>query len=339
MEHLSANHNVLSRRAAVSCPGSAQIAFRRLRWKYHWYRKDVDIGYPPFFINVEPTNACNLACRICALDGSRAKGVMEWPLFENIIEQAARAGVTEIRLFLAGEPLLHKNIGAMISHVGERGMISCVHTNAALLSEGRAIELIRSGLDIISFSFHGDTPEAYERVHVGARFDEALRNILRFLEIKRELNSVKPYSILQMAKRSQNGAPAAILRDFKRRFEGLPLDQFRLISPHTWAGQKTDFPHDPRGTYYFPCHSPWQSVSIAWDGRVLGCCGDLNGVMPLADIREQSLSDIWLIGPILSMRRKLGSGQVDGLPLCRQCDAVWRKAHPLLGDLKSTFLC
>ncbi|GAG17901.1 unnamed protein product, partial [marine sediment metagenome] len=59
---------------------------------------------------------------------------MQWDLYGRLIEQARNMGVTEIRLFLAGEPLLHPKIVAMVDLASVNGLRTCIHTNATRLT-------------------------------------------------------------------------------------------------------------------------------------------------------------------------------------------------------------
>ncbi len=306
-----------------------------IRWKLAWYAKSVEISHPPYYWNVEPTNCCNLRCSICSLDDSRPKGYMDWELYKRLIDQARKMRVTEIRLFLAGEPLLHKDIAAMVSHANTNGLRTCIHTNATRLTRDLSRELIKAGLTDISFSFDGETKEEYERVRVGADFDRTLSNIIEFLHTKKELGSKRPHAVLQVIKPfdPRNPAPLSLSADFVRRFSKLPLNGFSVFYPHTWAGEKTDIASRPRGACYFPCQTLWQSMSVAWDGRVLLCCGDLNGRVVLGDLKTQDPEQIWLGKRMRDLRRALVERRSDSCPLCNGCDALWRRTHPLVSDV------
>lgn len=71
--------------------------------------------------------------------------------------------------------------------------------------------------------------------------------------------------------------------------------------------------------------SPWMSMSVLWDGRVVTCCMDSNGVQVIGDLNSQSVQDVWN-GPVLAgVRdnfRKLDYGKY---PVCLSCDWVRRR--------------
>lgn len=311
-------------------------------WKLAYLAKQETAFTPPLYVNVEPTNWCNLHCTICSMDASRPKGYMDLGLFREVVGQAKEAGVAEISLWLSGEPLLHKQLGEMVRYVTEQGLVSNIHTNATLMTEARAEELIDAGLTHISFSFDGETKEEYEAIRVGGRFDRVLNRILGFLEVKRRKGSTFPHAILQVIKPFREeyldrygfihypevGEP------FKQRFEGLPLDEFRVILPHTWGGELTDIGQKPPGKTYYPCHHLWMGLSIAWDGRVLQCCTDLNGRVVRGDVRKTPIKELWNNDLTRYLRRKMIRGEFRDLKLCKDCDQVWHDEHPLKAELR-----
>jgi radical SAM protein with 4Fe4S-binding SPASM domain len=75
-----------------------------------------------------------------------------------------------------GEPFLSKNIFKMIRYLKKRRIYVNTVTNATLLNEDVCKEIVSSGLDEIDISLDGATAETYERVRVGAKFQEVINN-------------------------------------------------------------------------------------------------------------------------------------------------------------------
>ncbi len=310
----------------------------KLHWwrlRTQWYRKKLRLTIPPYFINLEPTGFCNLHCKVCSYKQDRGKGYISLELAERAIENAAQFGVCEVRFFLAGEPLFHPHLGEMIAYAQKHGLRTMVHTNATILDQRRSEQLLESQLDALSLSFDGESAPEYESVRLGSQFEPTLQNILQFLELKRARTQKLPHVTLQVIKlyRGNSGMPR-LSPEFKRRFDGLPVDRFLVLHPFAWPGQEPGDFVRPIGKKYFPCPLLWQSLSITWDGRILGCCGDLNGIITLGDIRQQSLEEIWNGPAMIGMRRQHVLGQHRSIPLCRHCDAVFVRVHPALRDLK-----
>lgn len=315
----------------------------RLRHNLHWwllrtewYRRKLVLKRPPYFINLEPTGYCNLNCTVCSYNHERGKGYVDMDLVRHVIEEAAEFGVSQLRFFLAGEPLFHPHLDEMIVMARRRGMLTQVHTNATIMDEKRSAKLLDSGLDSISFSFDGENAEEYEAIRVGADFDQTLGNVLQFLRMKKERSSRSPFVFFQVIKPYRLDSPfiPTISDEFKKRFDGLPIDSFRVLYPFAWPGQETQNFLRPPGRKPFPCSVLWQSLSMGWDGKVLGCCGDLNGMMTLGDMREESLKDIWNGEIMVWMRRQHLRHKHHEIPLCKDCDAAYVRIHPALRDLR-----
>ena len=316
-----------------------------LRWRIDWFRGKTKPG-PPYFINIEPTNICNLNCTICSMDKSRKTGYMDIDLYRKIIKMVSDYNIVEVRLFLAGEPLLHKNIHEMIQFAKERKLLTTIHTNATTLTGDLSKLLIESGLDTLSISFHGEYKEEYESVMKGATYEKVMDNVQLFLKLKDELKPVKnsksssitnrkPEIIIQVVKTSPQSS-LELDKNFKSRFNGLPVNRFIVLPPHNWAGE-INLNEDSTGhKFYYHCQHLYQSISIAYNGDVFACCGDLNGRMVIDNIKDKTLEEIWHSDLICEMRADLKNGNYKDYKLCSTCDVLWRKRHPIITDLASS---
>ena len=132
---------------------------------------------PPYFINLEPTSFCNLNCTICSLDGSRKKGHLRPEIAKIALDQARELRVTEIRFFLAGEPLFNPHLAEYIQMAKARGLLTNIHSNGTYMPPERIEALIGAGLDKISFSFDGESAEEYEKIRIGANYDHTFKNL------------------------------------------------------------------------------------------------------------------------------------------------------------------
>ena len=115
---------------------------------------------------------------------------------------------------------------------------------------------------------------------------------------------------------------------FLRQLEGLPIDKFSTIQPHTFAGNiKRDEARGFRtlGRSYVPCTFLWYSMSVKWDGKVVPCCNDLLSSMPIGDVRKNSLLEIWNSPVLTDIREKIASGRYNEIPLCSGCDVLWKE--------------
>ena len=338
------------------------------RWRYHWLRKKSVTPTGPFYINIEPTSYCNIRCQLCSYNYTRKPGYMDLGLYEKIIDEAASLNIHEVAHFLAGEPLLHPELPYMIEYATVSGMESRLHTNGMLLTEEKSRQLLDAGLAFLGVSFDGEDAETYNDMRRGSDFDQVVENLRTFLRLKAERGKETPHVTLKIVKQEAgsagaegeagaahgdgnnngggdngvtglDGADLRVSEMFRRHFDGLPVDRLKVIHPHAWRGEvKHVVPQVTTGDYYYPCMVLWGTLSIGWDGRVVGCAADLNGHDILGDLNQQSIMDIWNSDRLRYYRDMHANGRYQELDLCRECNFVWRGKNPHVAFLMSKML-
>ena len=192
---------------------------------FHFKRKSIELPFYPIRLWIEPTNDCNYACVMCPNKDLQDKGYMEFTLFQKIIDQV-KSSTFDINIVHRGESLLHPQIIEMITYAKSHDLYVRMHTNGSLLTEEMAVKILRAGLDQISFSFDGYDKETYEKIRKGGNFDQTFRNIIRFLEIKKEKRSRTPKTAVEVI--DFGGKIGKKFRELKtsflQSFEDLPLE-------------------------------------------------------------------------------------------------------------------
>lgn len=289
-----------------------------------FYTRKSESSFRPSVVWIEPTNICNLRCKMCPQGSdlmTRKKGMMDFSLLEKIIGEV-KEWKPSIKFFHMGESLLHPRIGEMISYASKAGCFTMLNTNATLLDEGKAAMLLESGLDYISFSFDGATKEVYETIRVGANFDRTLKNIIGFLEMKGRSRKNKPFVTVEMVGMKDTEHEVS---GFRKQFESLPVDEIRIKKLVNWAG-KVNVEGEAEKVYSdLSCVHPWSFSVILWDGRVVPCCRDFDGKYVLGDVSKERLIDIWNKGEkMIDLRKKLASeGGYRGISLCKDCSEIY----------------
>lgn len=310
----------------------------RLTTTYRAYRRRTDIcSQPPARIWVEPTSHCNLRCDFCLNRklGRDQKGYMDIGLFRDLVDQIApskslHGGVHQINLFHRGESLLHPEIGSMIGYASSAGLQTRVHTNGTVMDREKALELLDSGLDILSFSFDGYDKQMYEANRVNACFEKTLDNITGLLKVKRTEARRKPFVALELMEIGDD--PPDMMRrkrvDFLRRFKGLPLDKFVIRTPHNWGGG-VNVGKERSGRllreHRVPCPLLWHALAVFWDGSVMPCCQDFFGELVLGNLKESSIEDMWNGDRMRELRREMSAVEAGQLRMpCATCDRITR---------------
>jgi len=282
----------------------------------------------PIRLWIEPTSFCNLKCIMCpSKDLPRSeKGFMEFSLFKKIIDEVSTFAY-DINLFHRGESLLHPEIFRMIKYTKKKGLSTRLNTNATLLDEKRSYKILDSGLDFLSFSFDGYEKKTYEKIRVGANFERTLNNIINFLLIKKKLRKNSPYTtftVIEFPEDSFTLVKRDARKQFIKKFNSLPLDQFFIRVPHNWSG--TYCTKNITSNRSFTCCTfPWYSLTIFWNGCILPCPQDFFGKLNLGNIKDSSLRDIWNGSKEVFLRERLSKGEYKDIVPCNSCDRLWRK--------------
>lgn len=141
-------------------------------WKYLTIPISQKIGRPlsgPINGSFLVTYKCNSDCVMCdypqRTEKIKGKGIKELNTEEmiKIIYDFAALGTTGLG-FTGGEPLLRKDIFALLKSSINLGMITNINTNGYLIDDGIAEELMNIGLDSINISFDGATDETFEKL-------------------------------------------------------------------------------------------------------------------------------------------------------------------------------
>ncbi len=281
----------------------------------------------PTVLMIENTNHCNAECVMCPRDTlSRKRGFMDWGLFEKIIKEASsekRKPVTHLHGF--GEPLLDKRLPDKIQLAKDYGITrTYIVSNASLLFPETSRKIISAGLDKMKISFYGTDEESYNNTMKRLDFKVTLQNIKDFLRIRKEMKSQGPRLILQYLPNETNKARTAEFRAlWSPLIDPRAGDCLNVASLHNYGGGRA---YNRLGEKIVSvCYFPWTSMSVLWDGRVVTCCMDSNGVQVLGDLNSQSVQEVWN-GPVLSgVRDSFGQLDYGKYPVCLSCDWVRRR--------------
>lgn len=287
-----------------------------------------ECGHYPLQIWIEPTSHCNLKCVMCPNDSLKPsqKGHMPMERFRKIIDDI-HPYVGTVTICDRGEPLLNKDLCNMIKYANSRGLTTKTSTNGTLLNEKYAIDIINSGLSVISFSFDGYKKDVYEGIRVGSDFEKVLSNIQRFIKLKKELNSKTPHVTLQVIEIEPSDRIE--IRDFWKRFGEFTPDRVYIKSAHNWGGNvdadRARNNGDGTAGRHFMCNSPWYSLVIHWDGTVYPCTLDYAGKYPIGHIDTDNWLDIWNGDRMKTLRSEMESGKLTQCGHCLNCDKLHEK--------------
>jgi radical SAM protein with 4Fe4S-binding SPASM domain len=138
----------------------------------------------PVEVYIEPTNRCNERCTICprTFSAREPEADLDFVRFEAILDQFP--GVRRLVLHGVGEPLLARELPAMVAEAHQRGVRVLFNTNAIALSARMAHRLIDAGLDELRVSMDAADPQTYRRVRGVNGYAKAMANTERFCALR-----------------------------------------------------------------------------------------------------------------------------------------------------------
>lgn len=162
--------------------------------------RPVDAGPWPRRLYVECTAACNISCfeACCApergITRSREAGMLDFNLFTRIIDEVG-PHLVRVDFFNYGEAFLHKRAVEMCAYIKHRHphIYLYTSTNGLMLTGDMPDRLVESGIDEVTFSIDGATPESYARYRQRGDFERVIRHLERTINAKRARGRDVPF--------------------------------------------------------------------------------------------------------------------------------------------------
>lgn len=295
----------------------------------------LDTDNPPRIVGLELTNRCPMRCVMCPRTQhmTRPLGDMAYDVFVKVIDEYAPLLSNSERLQRLiclhgfGESLLHPEFNRCIAYATSKGMRVLLSVNPLVLTEDRADKLLSSGVAALIVSMDGCDDESFAAIRgVSNAYEESKKRLFHLLAEKEAKRLTFPVylQILDLPPfRRQT-------REGIRFWEGEKRVKVIVKPPINWNGSCDDvnfvlgrsrLERMPSRIY---CNAPWNGqLSVLWNGDVVPCCNDFNGIYVLGNVTQQSLSDIWHGGRMRKLREEFISGHVTNA-LCRNC--LWLRS-------------
>lgn len=267
---------------------------------------------PPYTIQIEPTEGCNLGCSFCGLQGMKHNGKTPWKFMtvetaQEIARKVAKEKWTAKFIFaMHGEPTLNKNLFDIIAvfrkalpnnifHIISNGC-GFVHT-AGMTPTDFCCKLFDAGINHIlldNYSPQGDWSKVV--ADVGGTFP-----VLYLGQDKTPMF------------RSDKGRDIIVLPSI----ETTKISFVRNLKNHCGAAFPLDNSFNNRR-----CAVPFRELSFRYDGSVAICCDDFRGQYFVGNIRDyKSVEELWNNERFQAARVMLYNAQRSFSP-CKGCTSV-----------------
>ncbi len=280
----------------------------------------------PHVHQIEPTNYCPYSCMMCPRTNhmTRDTGFMQLDLYRKIIDEIDTfqepIRSKEIELFHFGESLIHPRLPEMIAYASGKGLNMVLSINPPSLNRKKIHDILDAKPSKIILSLDGHDSTSYRKIRgKRADYDKALENIKILLAYHKKIKS-EIKLIIRMIEFNLN---TAYTEKFKMQWQREGLDvEIREFFPWT-KKEMVKLGKVRKWRPYMPCPFPWQYVAIQYNGDVVPCCRDYNGVNRIMNVKDHTLKEIWNSEKYASFRRQHITGNYTGNDFCKECMDIY----------------
>lgn len=272
----------------------------------------------PYYYFVDPCNVCNLRCPLCPTgtgELARTKGMLKYKDYQVILEKIAPYAV-EVSLHNWGEPLLNKDIFAIIEDTSRRGIATNMSSNLSVEKDRIGDQLIEAGLEYLIVSLDGITQDVYSQYRVRGELELVMDNLRSIIDAKKRRGGKKPLVEWQFLVFKHNEHQVAAAEElakkigvdrFRLRAPGFPLGDYKLKArPEQLAAEEKWMPTNPaywelhpgqlrkEGFLWDePCYYLYRSMTVNPGGGVAACCIVYKERQDFGNLLTQDLAEIW----------------------------------------------
>ncbi len=295
--------------------------------------------FPPRKIYVEPTNICNFRCVHCVHDGAmtRKPGYLDVDLYKKRLDEIEHLKLhSKIQFTGVGEPLLHPKWDEIIKYTHDKGFFTLMNSNASLLTPENCEKLVASGLDYLHVSIDGLTKETYEKIRVGGVFETVIENLFNLFEARHKANGYHLAVVLGIINQDRNRDE---LEKFISFFEKLPFhhvvsgELFNHMGAVEEASEAYAEKQDVSPTTYPICNTPWDLLSVNYEGQAVGCNYDFDNRFVIGDLHDQGFLEMWNSEKMQDFRKSVYNRDYKNIErkgsMCSECTIKWQKDYHL----------
>lgn len=293
----------------------------RRRWENNPIKAIVERA--PIHLDIETSAICNLMCPMCFCTIERQKGdkaaykggLIPFERYKKIIDEASDIGVCSVKLNWRGEPLMNPDIVKMVRYAKEKGILEImINTNAVFLSDKMSRELIKAGLDKIIFSVDSVHKERYEKIRIGANFEDTISNIKNFVQINNQLEHRVSTRVQRVLMNETDDEQQEFEEYFKDIIDVIAYEDYIPYGDKE-LGKRKSFDEYPN----FRCPQIWQRLLITWEGKCFMCCCSSDEQFQIGDLTSDSIEEIWHSKKLEAVREFHKLGNWHKFEKCRNC--------------------
>ena len=282
--------------------------------RYQRYRKDYntmlnDHKHKSFFdypltVVLELVNRCNLECVMCyqGYRNDAKQYIIRDQMLDKIFDDFKENKLSALMLS-ASEPLLYKGIEKVLNRAKEAEIMDLfMFTNGALLTEKNSKMILESSVSRLFVSIDAATQDTYNKVRVPVskrllkenRLDYLENNIKQFIKIRDHLDKKIPIIRVSFVALKRNSHE---IESFRKKWvnivDSVEIQKEQSIDLYDKLNEKNADQSSKRLLKKYNCNKPWGDMAIYSDGSVGPCCNLVGRKIPIGDIKNNTIKEIW----------------------------------------------
>jgi len=318
------------------------------------------VAEKPKVFQVETTNLCNMRCSMCPRTNmmKRKIGFIKPELFRKVIGQfephsalkrlkwrqfvdlaISKSGILAtdqdffnfvisaeaLTLHGFGEPLLDPHIAERVAECTARGIPTYFSCNPMNMTDELCQKLLDAGLCYLKYSMDGLDEATLEKFRGRKMSPQAIKD-----RIHKTIDMINKggHSTIVVLTMIQFESNREQCEAFLKEWQDKNVFAYVKSSHNRWFFDE-EVPSDKVSHYMRGyCEYPFMSMTVLYDGTVVPCSLDYDGIMPMGNVNEQSLEEIWHGEPFRKFREMHANGTLPRDHFClTQCDL------PVMGEV------
>lgn len=285
-------------------------------------------------LNIEATSRCPASCSMCPRELLKNNGNLSIETMQKLVSQVDSDFVWEMDLAGRGEPTIHPEFSDLLRLMKVPGVTSGVVTTGVAMTQ-RTLDALVNDADIIRLSVSSVVPDCFNKVHIGLKFDRIWNNIARLAEAAADKVTIHltggpviyetlPQTVEHLRKLGfekmhllplwNRGGFFDSRVDMERRKDLMKALKLSPSEKEYSNGGKLGLWADValgkfENSKFCPVGSA--SLSIAFNGEILGCFQDFGHTSLIGNVLDGSLFSH------LQRRRKM----LGAMKVCEGCDS------------------
>ena len=278
---------------------------------------------PPFAVQIELSEGCNLYCDFCGLQGIREKpGNFKFMTRDTALDIAIQISQAEgwnprIEFAMHGEPTMNPDMIKIVQKFRRKlpkTQLMMTSNGGGLLRPPGILQnlqnLFDAGLNVFAF-------DAYEYVKIKDKVDDALAVSMD----SGHYGGVLGFDVHRYPD-DKEFSPHNRYGHTARKFIRVQDISKAEAGTHSTLNNHCGSGSAPlKKSLQARCAKPFRELSIRWNGDIAICCNDWRGVYKCGNTIEDGIVDVWRGQAFNAARRYLIRGERSALSPCDICDA------------------